>query len=219
MGELLQELGLSQDLEQALTELQLGERQGDLLRGHRDVRAPDPILPRALLTRLNDFHILHQTLARTPLDRLHYAQLEHGTETGKRAVEGLELELARRGLFPAGGFRTEVARAQMESAHDQAQRASLAALSLLDQVLRDEAGNTEPSGCEELPPHLPLPGLLAGALRSAVRLPPVLTTPLTLPALPPVHLPRVLTTPVTLPQGMVRLLTQRQGTLPEEDDP
>lgn len=205
-GDLLRELGLSADLGQALSELQSGAGAGQRVSG----QAP---LPRAVLARLNDFHVLQEAVARTPANRLHYAQLEQATEVGRRAVEGLELELARRGVFPAAGFLSEVARAQMESAQHQAHRASLAALSLLDQLLTESPPPPPPSQneapAEDGPPHQPMPGLLSLALRRAVRLPPVLTTPLTFPSLPPVTLPEVLTTPVTLPSGLARLIGTR----------
>ena len=214
-GHLLRELGLSADLQQALAELHSGARAG-----HAGGTSPFPgetALPRALLARLHDFHVLQETVARTPPERLHYAQLEQATEVGQRAVEGLELELARRGIFPAVGFVSEVARAQMESAHHQAHRASLAALSLLDQILAEPADRTAPCPQEArergtaAPPQQPMPGLLSLALRRAVRLPPVWTTPLTLPPLPPVTLPEVLTAPVTLPPGLARLIDSFGG--------
>lgn len=216
---LLPELGFSADLAQAITQAQ--DRERHERPGYRSADglvedAQDrPALPPSILANLTSLHLLQDMLARTPPGLLRYADLEQGLELSLRVVEGLELELVRQDCFPQGGFTTERARAQMECVQHQAERASMAALSMLDQILSDVLAETSPPepGPEVQvrpePPSLPLPGLLRTAILNSV--PPALAAPITLPTLPPVHLPEVLYTPVTLPPGLSRLISRQRG--------
>lgn len=212
---LLPELGLSSDLPLAVVQAQGRQRQERTPTGPSPADDPArPVLPPSLLANLTQLHLLQDTLTRTPPDLLRYADLERGLELSFRVLEGLELELVRHDHFPPEGFTTELARAQMECVQHQAERASQAALSMLDQIFSDVLAQESPSSAvagEEPrpgPPSLPLPGLLRTAILNSV--PPALAAPITLPALPPVHFPEVLYTPVTLPPGLTRLISRQR---------
>jgi len=216
---LLPELGFSADLAQAITQAQDRQRHERPMPGYRRADGAEnaeslPALPPSILANLTNLHLLQDMLSRTPPERLRYADLEQGLELSLRVVEGLELELVRQDCFPQGGFTTELARAQMECVQHQAERASMAALSMLDQILTDVLAQASAHGAPPgsqvppEPPSLPLPGLLKTAMRSSVHLPPALTAPITLPALPPIHFPEVLYAPVTLPPGLSRLISR-----------
>jgi len=172
ISRLLRKLGLSGNLAQALTEAQPRQPRQRFFPEEED----PTFLPPVLLRGLGHLHLIRETIARTPPAQLRYAELEQGLEVGHRVVEGLELQLARHALFPAEGFTTEIAQAQMKCAHSQAERACCAAQSLMDQILTEEPAR------EDGPEQAQVAQSLAAQPRSRLRLAEVLMMPVTLPS-------------------------------------
>lgn len=192
ISRLLRKLGLSGNLAQAITQAQPKQPRERFFPEDEDPTSLPPVLLRAL----GHLQLIRETIARTPPAQLRYAELEQGLEIGHRVVEGLELQLARHALFPAEGFTTEIAQAQMKCAHSQAERACCAAQSLLDQIFTEPSPQEDPAQVAALKQQATQSA--AGQRRPAM-------------PFPRLGLPEVLTRPVTLPASLTRLWQVPEG--------